>query len=75
VYNKLTEDDTALVLVFPQTGFSFATEDKSLLDFINNLKAIIQVAAVFELPTVVGYSGDGSDGPLLPFIKQMLPGA
>ncbi len=75
-YNKLSKDDAALLLVDHQAGLISLVQDASPNEFKNNVLALTACGKYFKLPTILTTSfEDGPNGPLVPEIKEMHPGA
>jgi nicotinamidase-related amidase len=72
--NRLTPENAALLLVDHQTGLSSGVADQSQPDFIDSVRALLDIGRVFELPTVISTSSaDGPNGPLIPDIREAFP--
>ncbi|MBX3177437.1 MAG: hydrolase [Candidatus Hydrogenedentes bacterium] len=75
-YRRLDKDDVAVLLVDHQSGLTNLVHDFSPDDFKNNVLALADSAAYFQLPTILTTSfEDGPNGPLVPELKQMFPNA
>lgn len=76
MYDTLTSDNAALLLIDHQTGLCNGVQDQSVPEFMTNVTALVRLAEAFKLPTVVTTSAaDGPNGPVLPVITQTLPDA
>lgn len=74
--NRLTPNDTAVLLVDHQTGLSNGVADQTQAEYINNVKALAKLAKAFNLPVVITTSAaDGPNGPVLPILREILPDA
>ena len=66
-YSRLNKDDAAVLLVDHQVGLMSLVRDIDPDTFKNNILAAADLAAYFDLPTVLTTSfEDGPNGPLLP---------
>lgn len=75
-YDRLTADNTAVLFVDHQTGLANGVQTQSPPEFINNVKALVTIAQIYKLPTVVTTSAhDGPNGPIMPVVEQGLPDA
>lgn len=75
-YRRLSKDDAAVLLVDHQSGLICMVQDFSPGEFKNNVLALADVAKFFKLPTILTTSfEDGPNGPIVPELKQMFPGA
>jgi len=75
-YDRLTADNTAVLFVDHQTGLANGVQTQSPPDFINNVKALVTIAQIYKLPTVVTTSAhDGPNGPIMPVVERGLPDA
>ncbi|MFO7957779.1 MAG: isochorismate family cysteine hydrolase YcaC [Candidatus Brocadiia bacterium] len=75
-YNRLSREDAALLLVDHQSGLISLVQDFSPGEFKNNVLALADAGAYFELPTVLTTSfEDGPNGPLVPELKETFPDA
>ncbi|MET0640559.1 MAG: isochorismatase family protein [Hyphomicrobium sp.] len=75
-YDRLTADNTAVLFVDHQTGLANGVQTQSPPEFINNVKALVTIAQIYKLPTVVTTSAhDGPNGPIMPVVEQGLPNA
>jgi nicotinamidase-related amidase len=72
--NRLTPQNAALLLVDHQTGLATGVADQSQPDFIDSVRALLDIGRVFELPTVISTSSaDGPNGPLIPDVREAFP--
>jgi nicotinamidase-related amidase len=75
-YVRLDVDKAACLFVDHQTGLFNLVRDYEPAEFKNNVLAMAEVAKYFKLPTILSTSlEDGPNGPFLPEVKAMLPGA
>jgi len=75
-YNRLDKNNAAVLLVDHQTGLLSLVRDIDPDKFKNNVLAIADVAAYFNLPTILTTSfEDGPNGPLVPELKEKFPKA
>jgi hypothetical protein len=75
-YNRLDKNNATVLLVDHQTGLTNLVHDFSPDDFKNNVLALAESARYFKLPTILTASfEDGPNGPLVPELKEMFPGA
>lgn len=75
-YNRLDKDDAAVLMVDHQAGLFSLVRDLAPDAFKNNVLALADLAAYFELPTVLTTSfEDGPNGPILPELREKLPDA
>jgi len=71
-----TAKDAALLLVDHQTGLMLCTQTIEQGALLNNLAALAKLAKAFDLPTILTTSyAAGPNGPFLPEIAAMFPGA
>jgi nicotinamidase-related amidase len=75
-YNRLDIDQAAVLLVDHQAGLMSLVRDFDPDRFKNNVLAVADLAAYFELPTILTTSfEDGPNGPLMPELKAKFPDA
>lgn len=75
-YDRLTADNTTLLLVDHQTGLSNGVQDQSVPEYLAAVTGLVKLAKAFDLPAVITTSAaDGPNGPILPVITQTLPDA
>jgi nicotinamidase-related amidase len=75
-YDRLTPDNAAILFVDHQTGLSNGVQDQSLPEYMNSVTALAKLARNYGLPAVITTSAeDGTNGPLLPVIRDHLPDA
>lgn len=75
-YERLTADNAAVLFVDHQTGLANGVQTQSPPEFINNVKALVTIAKVYNLPAVITTSAaDGPNGPIMPVVEQGLPHA
>lgn len=76
VYEPLTPDNAALVLLDHQTGIMQGVQDFPPAEFRSHVLALAKVGRIFGLPVVLTTSYDtGPNGPLLPELAAMYPEA
>ncbi len=65
--DRITSSNAAVLFVDHQTGLANGVQTQSPPDFLNNVKALVRLAQVYELPTVITTSAhDGPNGPIMP---------
>lgn len=75
-YDRLTADNAAVLFVDHQTGLANGVQTQSPPEFINNVKALVTIAQIYNLPAVITTSAaDGPNGPVMPVVSQGLPNA
>jgi len=75
-YDRLTADNAAVLFVDHQTGLANGVQTQSPPEFVNNVKALVTIAQIYKLPTVITTSAaDGPNGPVMPVVAQGLPDA
>lgn len=75
-YDRLTADNAAVLFVDHQTGLANGVQTQSPPEFINNVKALVTIAQIYKLPTIITTSAaDGPNGPVMPVVAQGLPDA
>lgn len=75
-YDRITADNAAVLFVDHQTGLANGVQTLSPVDFLNNVKALVRLAQVYKLPSVITTSAqDGPNGPVMPAVSQGLPDA
>ncbi|MFT3742542.1 MAG: isochorismate family cysteine hydrolase YcaC [Gammaproteobacteria bacterium] len=74
--NRLSPDNTTLLMVDHQTGLMQMVRDYPTDEFKNNVLALADTALLFNLPTILTTSAEtGPNGPLLPELKAKFPKA
>jgi nicotinamidase-related amidase len=74
--NRLTTENTALLLVDHQTGLMQLVRDYNTDEFKNNVLALANLGKFFKLPTILATSFEhGPNGPILPELKEIFPDA
>ncbi|OLT37824.1 hypothetical protein BJF79_28905 [Actinomadura sp. CNU-125] len=69
----LTPDNSAVVLIDHEVGFSNLVKSHSIEETLNNTLALAKVAKVFDLPLVVTAARESDPaGPLYPELKKVL---
>jgi nicotinamidase-related amidase len=75
-YNRLDKDNAAVLLVDHQAGLLSLVRDFDPDKFKNNVLALADLAAYFNLPTILTTSfEDGPNGPMVPELKEKFPNA
>jgi nicotinamidase-related amidase len=75
-YDRLTSTNAAVLFVDHQTGLANGVQTQSPPEFINNVRALVTIAQIYELPSIVTTSSaDGPNGPIMPVVAQGLPEA
>ncbi len=75
-YVHLDKDNAAVLLVDHQAGLMSLVHDIDPDKFKNNVLALADMAAYFQLPTILTTSFEnGPNGPLVPELKQTFPDA
>lgn len=75
-YKRLDKNDAAVLLVDHQTGLMNLVHDFSPDEFKNNVLALADAAAFFQLSTILTTSfEDGPNGPLMSELKEQFPKA
>jgi len=75
-YDRLTADNAAVLFVDHQTGLANGVQTQSPPEFINNVKALVTIAQIYKLPSVITTSAaDGPNGPIMPVVAEGLPKA
>lgn len=75
-YDRLTSDNAAVLFVDHQTGLANGVQTQSPPEFINNVKALVTIAQIYKLPSIITTSAaDGPNGPIMPVVAQGLPNA
>lgn len=75
-YDRITADNVAVLFVDHQTGLANGVTTQTPVDFLNNVKALVRIAQIYKLPTVITTSAhDGPNGPIMPAVEQGLPDA
>ncbi len=75
-YARLDKDKAAVLLVDHQAGLLSLVRDIEPDKFKNNVLALADLAAYFNLPAILTTSfEDGPNGPLVPELKAKFPGA
>ena len=75
-YRRLDKSQAAVLLVDHQAGLLSLVRDIEPDKFRNNVLALADLAAYFELPTILTTSFEnGPNGPLMPELKKQFPAA
>src|ERR1700690_2254465 len=75
-YERLTSDNAAVLFIDHQTGLANGVQTQSPPEFINNVKALVTIAQIYKLPSIITTSAaDGPNGPIMPVVAQGLPEA
>ncbi|KAF9113977.1 hypothetical protein BGW39_003542 [Mortierella sp. 14UC] len=73
-YNRLSMNDTAILLIDHQVGLQALVKDFDTVGFQNNVLALASIAKELNLPVVITASvPEGPNGPLMPEILKMFP--
>jgi nicotinamidase-related amidase len=73
-YNRLSTNDTAILLIDHQVGLQALVKDFDTVAFQNNVLALASIAKQLKLPVVITASvPEGPNGPLMPEILEMFP--
>src|SRR2546428_13168752 len=73
---RFSASDAALVLIDQQSGVMQLVHDYSPAELRNNVVGLAKLGKVFTLPTVLTSSSDqGPNGPIIPKLLSMFPGA
>lgn len=74
--NRLSPNNTALVLLDHQTGLYNVVRDYEPAEFRKNVLALAATAKLYNIPTILTSSLDsGPNGPLMPELLEMFPKA
>ncbi len=72
-YDRLTTDNTVIILVDHQVGLLNGVRTISLEKLKNNVLALAQIAKLYSIPVVLSTSAEtGPNGPMLPELTQIL---
>jgi nicotinamidase-related amidase len=75
-YERLTTDKVGLILIDFQVGLMNMVHEMSLPEFKTNVKALISIGKLFNLPTIITTNrANGPHGSLHPHIKESFPKA
>jgi nicotinamidase-related amidase len=75
-YTRLDLDQAVVLLVDHQAGLMSLVRDYDPDGFKNNVLAVADLAAYFQLPTILTTSfEDGPNGPIMPELKAKFPDA
>lgn len=75
-YSRLDLNNAVVLLVDHQAGLMSLVRDFNPDQFKNNVLALADLAAYFQLPTILTTSfEDGPNGPLMPELKEKFPKA
>jgi len=75
-YDRLTPDNSAILLVDFQTGLAAGVADQMMPIFKNNYQALVDVAVLYNLPVVLTTNLEtGPNGPILPAVANAFPNA
>lgn len=75
-YDRITSENAAVLFVDHQTGLANGVQTQNPAEFLNNVKALVALANVHHLPSVITTSAaDGPNGPIMPAVAQGLPNA
>lgn len=74
--NRLSVDNATLLFVDHQTGLMQLVRDYAPDEFKNNVLALADIGALYNLPTILTTSFEsGPNGPMLPELKATFPDA
>ena len=71
---RLTRDNAALVLVDHQVGLYTGVRDIEALDLTHNVVGLAKAAVALKLPVIVTTTTESMWGPLIPELREALPG-
>lgn len=75
LFERLTPDNAALLLIDMQTGLLLGVTTSSTITLKNNILGLAQVGKVFGLPTLLTTSAaTGPNGPYMPEVVALFPG-
>jgi len=75
-YDRITSQNAAVLFIDHQTGLANGVQTQHPAEFLNNVKALVALANVHGLPSVITTSAaDGPNGPIMPAVAQGLPNA
>src|ERR1700690_86524 len=75
-YDRLSSSNAAVLFVDHQTGLANGVQTQSPPEFINNVKALVTIAQIYKLPSIITTSAhDGPNGPIMPVVARGLPEA
>lgn len=75
-YDRLTARNAAVVFVDHQTGLANGVHTQSPPELLNNVRALVRLAQVYDLPAIITTSAaDGPNGPIMPAVADGLPNA
>jgi nicotinamidase-related amidase len=70
-YDRLTASNAAVLFVDHQTGLANGVQTQSPPEFINNVKALVTIAQIYKLPSIITTSAaDGPNGPIMPVVAE-----
>jgi nicotinamidase-related amidase len=72
-YDRLSASNAAVLFIDHQTGLANGVTTQSPSEFLNNVKALVTIAQIYKLPTIITTSAH--DGPIMPAIEHGLPDA
>ncbi|HYD60810.1 MAG TPA: isochorismate family cysteine hydrolase YcaC [Noviherbaspirillum sp.] len=76
LYNRLSKDSAALLLVDHQAGLLSLVRDFVPDEFNNNVLAVAHLGKYFNLPTIMTTSFEnGPNGPIMPELRETFPDA
>jgi len=76
VWEKLSKDNAAFIVVDIQAGLATGVRDQSQPEFMTSVEAIVNIAKLFNLPTILTSSKpEGPNGPILQIVTDTLPDA
>lgn len=75
LFERLTPDNAALLLIDMQTGLLLAVTTSPAIELKNNILALAQLGKTYNLPTLLTTStATGPNGPYMPEVLAMFPG-
>ncbi|KAB1085357.1 isochorismatase family protein [Neorhizobium galegae] len=75
-YSRISAENAAVLFVDHQTGLANGVQTQSPVDFLNNVKALVRIAQIYKLPSIITTSAhQGPNGPIMPAVEQGLPDA
>jgi nicotinamidase-related amidase len=73
---RITAENSALLMIDHQTGLANGVQTMSPPEFINNVKALATLSKLYKLPTIITTSAaEGPNGPVMPVVSALLPKA
>jgi hypothetical protein len=73
-YDRLTASNAAVLFIDQQTGLANGVQTQSPPEFINNVKALVTIAQIYKLPSIITTSAaDGPNDPIMPALQKGFP--